>query len=594
MRSFEKNLLRAFVFAALTVLSSQSFALQITAYPDSVKFTSEVGAATTAAVFVSDGRDSSQFPHTPLTDAYVWITGSSDYSLGSDSVISFFGATLVIVDYTASSLTPSSAVLHIQGDSNEVDVALTGTPPNHINLSFEGDQDFGTLYPGVSKCDSVTLYNPNSFSITVTSLTIASQNAGCQLNNNPTVPFTMTGYQRINFDACLTCKADSGRDTASIRATITAGYTYPNGSDVAYDNIGGYVLPVPPLDSTCLSYPSLYLGDCNIGNTIDAENSVTNTTSSDVTIDSAVFIDGSVSDFGITASEFPMTLRAGATGYFHLSFTAPSDADQGELYSAGIDFYSTGTSGAGTPCSPMAETVSGTATIPIVDSITLDAPPDGDSTLTISTSLAKSRYLILIKNDTTVSIDPEMLQITDSGSDAYFNTPGNESVTFSDSEWIAPGVITYYDPIVMTLDVLDTGTYNIDMALTYQVQGTKGKMEITSMPVSNYHIVAHYVPSTPPASVNQPSQTSMDFSIMPNPAHGDVTISLPTSVTSTIEIYDVLGNLMMRQQGNGSFVWNGATSTGDMVPNGAYIVRVSTTGSGGVVSTSSKQLMIMR
>jgi hypothetical protein len=590
MRPFDKNMLRAFAFAAMTVLSARSYASQITAYPDSVNFTSEVGAHTSASVYVSDGRDSSQFPHTPLTDANVWITGNSDYSLGSDSIISFFGATTVIVDYTASSLTPSSAVLHIQGDSNEVDVYLTGTPPNHVNLSFEGVEYFGQLYPGVSKCDSVTLYNPNSFSVTVTSLTITSQNADCQLNSIPTLPFTMTGYQRINFDACLTAKADSGRDSTNISATIAAYYTYPNGSDIAYDDLDGYVAP---LDSNCLTLSSLYLGDCTIGSTINAENSVTNTTSSDVTIDSIVFTSGDASDFGITASEFPLTLPAGATGNFHLSFTAPSSADQGENYSAGVLVYSTGTSGAGTPCGAMAATVSGTATIPIVDSITLDAPPGGNSTINLSTKLAKSRYLIYVMNDTSVSIDPEMLQITDTGSNAYFNTPGNESVTFNDSAWIAPGTTTYYDPIVMTLDVTDTGTYNIDMTLTYQVQRADGKIEITSVPVYNYHIVAHYVPTNPPAAVNTSSQPSMDFSIMPNPAHGDVTIALPTGVTSTIEIYDVLGNLMMRQQGSVSLVWNGATSTGDMVPEGAYIVRVSTAGSGGV-STSSKQLMIMR
>ncbi len=584
-------MLRAFAFAALTVLSARSYASQITSYPDSVNFTSEMGEATNATVFVSDGRDSSQFPHTPLTDANVWITGSSDYSLGSDSILSFFGATIVLVNYTASSLTPSSAVLHIQGDSNEVDIFLTGTPPNHINLSFSGVQNFGLLYPGVSKCDSVTMYNPNSFSVTVTSLAIASPYVDCQLSGAPSLPFTMAAYQQMNLEACMTGKSDTDMDTASITATITADYSFSNGTGTANYNIYGYVVPV---DSICLSLSSLYLGDCNIGSTNNAENAVTNRTSSDVTIDSIVFTSGDVSDFATTSSEFPLTLHAGATGYFHIAFSAPSSADEGQSYSAGVLVYSTGTSEAGTPCGPLAATVSGTATIPILDSLVLDAPPGGDSTLTISTKAEKSRYLIFISNDTSVSIDPISLEITDTNPVAYFGSAGTEIIGFNDSLIPAHASPYNYIPVVMTLDVPDTGTYNVDMTLTYQVQRADGRIEITSVPVYQYHVVAHRTPAGTDGVTPTTQAPSLDFSLMPNPARGDVTISLPSGINSTIEIYNILGTLVMQEQANGPFVWNGLTSTGNMVPDGAYIVRVSQSGSGGSVSTSSKQLMMMR
>src|SRR5579862_1979808 len=123
MRLFDTNIrssvypiARMWIFAlsALAILSSRSSASKIGAYPDSVNFTTHVGVYTSSTVIVSDGRDSNQFPHAPLTAAIMWITGSSDYSLGSDSVLSFFGQTYVVVAYTASSLSPSSAVLHIQ------------------------------------------------------------------------------------------------------------------------------------------------------------------------------------------------------------------------------------------------------------------------------------------------------------------------------------------------------------------------------------------------------------------------------------------------------------------------------------------------
>src|ERR1019366_751398 len=167
MRLYEKSMTRSLmsVFATLTVLSTQAFASHLVAYPDTVRFTSGVGVLSTYNVFVTDGRDSSQFPHTPLTLANVWITGSNEFNLGSDTIIDFFGNTYVVVQFDASNTSPSSAVLHIEGDSNAITVVLIGNPPNHQNLSFTGQQDLGVLTPGVTKCDSVILYNPNAFSV---------------------------------------------------------------------------------------------------------------------------------------------------------------------------------------------------------------------------------------------------------------------------------------------------------------------------------------------------------------------------------------------------------------------------------------------
>ena len=142
----------------------------------------------------------------------------------------------------------------------------------------------------------------------------------------------------------------------------------------------------------------------------------------------------------------------------------------------------------------------------------------------------------------------------------------------------------------MTLDAPDTGTYNVDMTLTYQVLRADHKTEITSEPVYNYHIIAHRVPAAT-SLVSEPQQLSADFSINPNPAHGDVTITVPENVNSQIEIYDILGNLILSTKTNGSFVWNGATSAGVIIPNGAYIVRVREMSTNGQIVTASKRLM---
>ena len=145
----------------------------------------------------------------------------------------------------------------------------------------------------------------------------------------------------------------------------------------------------------------------------------------------------------------------------------------------------------------------------------------------------------------------------------------------------------------MTLDVPNTGTYNIDLALTYVVLNAGRKTEITSQPVYQYRIVAHRVPAGA-ASVGQAQVASANFTLNPNPAHSEVTISVPTEVTSTIEIYDILGNLILSVQVNGPFIWNGETSSGTIVPNGAYVVHVREAIGSSDVSTSSKQLLFLR
>ena len=579
------------VFATLTVLSTQAFASHLVAYPDTVRFTSGVGVLSTYNVFVTDGRDSSQFPHTPLTLANVWITGSNEFNLGSDTIIDFFGNTYVVVQFDASNTSPSSAVLHIEGDSNAITVVLIGNPPNHQNLSFTGQQDLGVLTPGVTKCDSVILYNPNAFSVSIMSLTIAGQHANCQITDFTTA-FVLGAGRSITFYPCVTAEPDSGRDTLSAGGTIVADYTYANGgSDSADYTISGYVLP---LDSTCLSigYP-IDFGGCYDGATSSQPIATANTTSADVTVDSIIIVNGDTAEFQIPQTQFPITLPGGSTsGSFNASFSPPNTATHGEQFSAGIVIYSTGKSKGGFPCIELAGTLVGEAQVLLADTIVLNAPPGGASTINISTNRTMSRHAIYINNDTTVSINPISLQLTDSNQDAYFGSAGNELANIYDS-LIAPNANPYlFNPIIMTLDAPDTGTYNVDMTLTFQILRADRKTEITSEPVYNYHIVAHRLPSAA-SSVSQSAPPVAEFSINPNPAHGEVTISLPTDVSSMIEIYDILGNLIISTKANGSFVWNGATSAGVMIPNGAYIVRVRETRTNGQIVTASKRLMYL-
>ncbi len=227
----------------------------------------------------------------------------------------------------------------------------------------------------------------------------------------------------------------------------------------------------------------------------------------------------------------------------------------------------------------------------IADTVVLDAPPGGASTISLTTNQQLSFHMIYIKNDTSVWINPELLAIADTNSYAYFNSAGTETVAMHDL--ILPGDTSINTPIVLTLDVPDTGTYTIDMALTYKAASALRKTEITSIPAYNYPVVVHRVPAGE-ASVSELSQASADFTINPNPARGEVAITVPLDINSTIQIYDVLGNLMMSRQVNGPFVWDGETTMGEIIPNGAYIVRVREVSGSGEVSGASKELLYMR
>ena len=414
MRLFDKNVSRviAFAFVAMMMVSARSHANRITCSTDTLRMTGPIGVWTTGpTIYISDGRDSTIPAPSPLTQVNVWVTGSSTFALATDSVLDFYGNAPVVVLFNPTNTSTSTAVLHVEGDSNEITVVLIGNPPSHQNLSFTGDRDIGLLTPGVTQCDSVILYNPNAFSVSITSLTIAEQHASCQLEDVPTLPYTLDAQHSITFHACVTAEPDSGRDTLSAGGTIVADYTFTNGSDAADFTISGYVLP---LDSTCLSigYP-IDFGGCYDGATSSQPVDIANTTSGDVIVDSIKIVNGDTAAFQIPTSQFPMTLHGGSSGSFNASFSPPNTGAQGEQLSAGIVIYSSGKSKGGFPCTELAGTLVGEAQVLLVDTIVLNAPPGGANTLNIYTKNTMSRHAIYINNDTTVAINPISLQITD-------------------------------------------------------------------------------------------------------------------------------------------------------------------------------------
>jgi hypothetical protein len=347
-------------------------------------------------------------------------------------------------------------------------------------------------------------------------------------------------------------------------------------------------------DSDCLSPLNEGVGVFPDGTTGTKLLNIENWTTGKVILDSIDVVSGDVGQFQIDNSQFPITLQPDSSGMFNVSFSVPDTAAAGEKYSAGIVIYSSGKSLTGTPCSVMTGSIWEKASVPVADTIILKAPPGGENTISLAIDRPVSRHAIWIRNDTSIWIQALTLQIDDTSNDAYFDSISNYGTVGTKFinlyfDTILPGMNSY-NSWIMTLDAPDTGTYDINLSLDYEIQRAFHKTEITSQPEYQYHIVAHRVPSSA-ASVDQQVPAVADFSINPNPANGNVTISVPPDINSTIEIYDVLGNLILSKQVNGSFVWSGENSNGRSISDGAYIVRVREVTTNGQILTTSKQLM---
>ena len=146
---------------------------------------------------------------------------------------------------------------------------------------------------------------------------------------------------------------------------------------------------------------------------------------------------------------------------------------------------------------------------------------------------------------------------------------------------------------------------NVDVSITFSMPSnaplnnySAELIGLESSSDSNFICDTFIVPLTAslfnPASVsNEAAPQSVDFSLIPNPASGEVTIFLPKNENATVEIYDVLGNLVLNQKAMGQYVWSGDTP-GGAAASGVYFVRVSRQEADGSIIVSSKRLVFKR
>ncbi len=576
MRLAMKPFVFAFVLtAALCVgLTSQGYGYVISG-PDSLGMSARVGTSSDGYVWISDGLDSNA--KLPAGTIHISLSGNSEFSLVSDSVVQFLGVTTIRVRYNASSGTDAFGELTVVGDSNTVHVQLIGVPISHYGPEIN-TSNYDSLRSGVEECQNFGLYNKDIDTIWITNIVLIDDPApGTQwsLKNVASLPTFVPGNSAWSLgELCALATASD----SSLSGQLWIYYRLGNTTDSIMADLYGRR---SPLDSRCVTVAGTVDVSASEGQTVSSSFLLTNTTDSSIYLDGAQIV-GDTDEFAITSPQFPLVLERDSSVVVYVSYSVPSPAASDNYYGT-FEAEVYGTSVDGVSCDPVRVALSGSVSIPVVDSITLDVPP-GTNSLSITAHAEKTRHAIFIHNAGSNALLLEHLGATAADTNVRVSFPPyDDGIYIYDS--LAAGATS--QELLMTLEAPDTGTYDLTMTLTYTVQQSHPKEEHTSSSTLTYNVIAHRLPPVT-EGVSEPKTTPViDFTLSPNPARDEVTIGVPEG-PSTIEIYDVLGNRVFREAAQGSLTWDGR-SGGAPVANGAYIVRISTP-----LGTSSKRLMLQR
>ncbi len=564
------------LFAGLT---SRAYGYRISTQSDSINVTTATGTSTSAWIAVFDGRDT--LPNLSKGTIHVSFTSSSsELTMVSDSVIQFVGITWIQINYAPTGSARCSGTLTITSDSNTVTVGVQGIPIHHFPVTVDvwglDSLPLGDYCPSGT---NVGVYNQNPDTIYITKIELVDDPApGTQFHfkSTPDVPTWVPGHASYGmWWLCVNTSADS----VDYSGSITIIYTYHGVTDSATVFIHAHR---KPLNTTCLTASSGDFGSVTEGSSEMKSITLTNVTRSAIHLDSAEL---SGATFSLTSGSFPLTIPSGSSKSVNVTFSMPSPHPDYH-YSGTLTIWVRGTSPDSLQCSNAVIPLSGDLLIPIVDTITLDVPPDSAS-LTITAHVTKTRHVILIHNtgSNKLLLNSLSVSMSDTTVNAFFGTGGQTAYLYD--SLVSGGTS---GPIYLTLDAQDTGTYTLNLTLTYTVMKAHSRNEITSENTYHYTVIAHRLPNLAAAVTPQPAIVTADFSISPNPTHGFVTIQLPEGIPSQIEIFDVLGNRVFQTQATDEFRWNGET----LEAAGSYIVKVTVRRSDGTISTASKRLVILR
>ncbi|MFI5201021.1 MAG: hypothetical protein ACHQNE_01365, partial [Candidatus Kapaibacterium sp.] len=253
MKRFDRKFLGIVLAIALFAsLSARAYADKIAVWSDSVTMTAAVGTSTETqisvyAIQVDTLNDTlrNQLQHT----VHVSLTGSSEFQLMSDSILTFLDNGTITIQYSPASMTVPEAVLTLVGDSNTLQVTLVGRPLSHLAPTIR----VGEYYPihvNHEDCQAFSITNTNSDSIWVTQVILTDDSMpGMQwsLDSVLPLPVGIAGHASITMGQICAYVTTAAWDTTSQDTALTANlkiiYRYVTGIDSTSTNVNAIVAP---------------------------------------------------------------------------------------------------------------------------------------------------------------------------------------------------------------------------------------------------------------------------------------------------------------------------------------------------------------
>jgi hypothetical protein len=128
-----------------------------------------------------------------------------------------------------------------------------------------------------------------------------------------------------------------------------------------------------------------------------------------------------------------------------------------------------------------------------------------------------------------------------------------------------PITLKPYDQMKVTIsfDATTNGYYNDELDIVTENGLTSQAFSLQGMRTNGT------------AGVRLQNAAEPKIMLSPNPSHGPVAIAISDANIKSIDIYDMLGNLIASEMNSNLWVWDGKMTDGNTASDGTYFIRVS-------------------
>jgi hypothetical protein len=416
---------------------------------------------------------------------------------------------------------------------------------------------------GTKECKDMTIHNPNSYPINVTSAKISVYGGGSFTPTSLSTPFVIDANSDHTVNVCYTSPAHLNDETVF---QLQLDYNNGNGtSNQAYFAAIGTTATCQILSPKDI----LNIEPALPGGYTDATFTLTNNTSESMTLTNVTFASGTKSEyFSLASPVLPSAIGAHSTENLTVHF-APTQMINGQCI-AHLGFSFTGTSDTG--CNSLEYMVVSTTLDPN-DTDMIALFPSQKQSLPIKSGTDKITKTFTFWNNSGAAVKVMSASITDG---THFR-------------------IVSTDPASLPATIQAGGRFSIDVEFD---AGGGGFYSDELIIVTDHALVSQsfhlQAIRTGTADVRQDGQAEPALMISPNPSHGDVAITVTNATVRSLSIYDELGNLVAENTNAAEWVWGATNATGIAVGDGTYFIRAEGIGQDGKRFVSTQKLLLRK